>query len=255
MTFDGLISWSRDCHLVAMNKMERALLGDALTADDSRNCVEQALQALSTNSGLPDRWNLGSIVQLRRELRKIEKANSLGLPTVVTAIIVTEQFHEAVLCAFHLLQWWGTQNSSKRIDALFSEQFTKQAIERCRETASALGKFSETSEASFLLDTINGFAGFAKAVEYAREGMSVVEEILRRHHQVQSGKFDGGVAKSDWITMENGRVLRPSPIFQRMEPPFAADGKELTHPYRLEPFIHMLRENKKLSQENKRPRR
>jgi hypothetical protein len=248
MTFDELNSWSKDCHLVAMNKAERSLLGDALTADDSRNCVEQALQKLNANGVLTERWNLASMGQLRRELQRNEKANSLDLPAVVTAIILTERFHEAVLCVFQLLQWWGTHNSSKPIDSLLSEKFTKRAIVQCHDTAAAVIKFKKTHEEPSLVNAIDGFAGFAQLIELATPETNVIYEILRRHHEVQTGKFDGGIAKSDWINIDNGRVLRPSPLFQRMEQPAAADGNTLTHPYRLEPFIHMLRENRILPQ-------
>ena len=70
-----------------------------------------------------------------------------------------------------------------------------------------------------------------------------VTELLDRHHRVQSGKIDGGMPKRDWIGCDSATLLRPSPRFQRNERPAAAIGMSLTHPYRLEPFVYMLREN------------
>jgi hypothetical protein len=70
-----------------------------------------------------------------------------------------------------------------------------------------------------------------------------VTTLLDHHHRVQSGKLDGGTPKGDWIGCESTMLLRPSPRFQRNERPGHAAGMSLTHPYRLEPFVYMLREN------------
>jgi hypothetical protein len=50
--------------------------------------------------------------------------------------------------------------------------------------------------------------------------------------------------KRDWIASDSSALLRPSPRFQRNDRPNRAVGKSLTHPYRLEPFVYMLRENR-----------
>jgi hypothetical protein len=70
-----------------------------------------------------------------------------------------------------------------------------------------------------------------------------VAELLDRHHRVQSGKMDGGMPKRDWIGLDSTTLLRPSPRFQRNDRPGFAIGMSLTHPYRLEQFVYMLREN------------
>lgn len=246
MTLDDLVAWSEECHLVAADTSEREQLGDALTADDRRDCVAQALRKIDETGGLPDGWNTQSLDQLRGELRSIERSVSLGLPTVVKAIIVTEQFHEAVLAVFQVLLWWGTKHSSKPLDDLLYEQSVRQATDRCRETALWLRQFRESCDQPEIRDAIKGFASFAYAIDRATSPNLVVDEIRHRHHQVQSGKIDGGVPKRDWVSCDNGKVLRPSPRFQRKEPPSAAVGTTLTHPYRLEPFIYMLRENEVL---------
>ncbi len=246
MSFDDLVAWSEECHLVAAEKLEREQLGDALTADDRRDCMAQALRKIDETSGLPDVWNTQSLKQLCSELSNIERAVALGLPTVIETIIVTEQFHEAVLAVFQTLLWWGTQYSSKPLNDLLNEQFVQHAIDRCRETALSLRQFRETCDQKEIRDAIKGFASFAYVIDRATSPNLVVDEIRNRHHQVQSGKVDGGVPKRDWISLDNGKALRPSPRFQRKEPPSTAVGTTLTHPYRLEPFIYMLRENEVL---------
>ena len=54
--------------------------------------------------------------------------------------------------------------------------------------------------------------------------------------------------KRDWVVWDGTNVLRPAARFQRTDRPGPAAGASLTHPYRLEPFVHMLRENHVLPQ-------
>ena len=68
-------------------------------------------------------------------------------------------------------------------------------------------------------------------------------EVLKRHRRIQSGKLDGGVPKRDWILVDREKIFRPTPRYQRNDPPPKPAGKSLTHPYRLEQFIYMLNEN------------
>ena len=90
---------------------------------------------------------------------------------------------------------------------------------------------------------------FAKQIDGCITELELVEALLRRHHEVQSGKANGGIRKSDWISLGDSGLLRPSPRFQRMDPPALANGKMLTHPYRFEQFIYMLRENSLLAKD------
>jgi hypothetical protein len=243
MSLDDLVEWSGQCHLVAAGKVEREQLGDALTANDRRDFMARALQQMTDASALPETWDTESLQQLRDVLSMIEAAAHLGLPTVIDAVVVTERFHEATLAAFQILLWWGTQNANHLLDSLLAEASAQQAIERVRETALALRQFREACDRPEIREAITGLAAFAYTIDHATSPKLVVDEILHRHHQVQSGKVDGGAPKRDWISCESGKLLRPSPRFQRNEPPPLAIGRELTHPYRLEPFIYMLREN------------
>lgn len=243
MEFDDLVEWSEECHLVGAGGSERSLLGEALIANDRRDCIAIALKEMDTYSGLPEAWGTTGLEVLRDKLANIERAQSLGLPNVVDAVLVTERFHEAVLAVFQSLLWWGTQHSDKSLDDLISRTDFQEAATRCRERASSLREFRETCGLPAIRDAIQGLVSFAYTIDRATTARLIADEILHRHQKVQSGKVDGGVPKRDWLTVHNGKALRPSPRFQRKEPPAAAVGETLTHPYRLESFIHMLREN------------
>ena len=243
MPFDDLLEWADTCHLVAAGADEREQLGEALTADDRRDCISRALANMATNPGLPDSWDITTLEVLRRKLAAIPRAVDLGLTVVVDAVLATERFHEAVLAVFGTLLWWGTLKASKPVEDLIAANDFRKATARCRETAQQLRQFRESCELLHVREAINGLTGFAYGIDRAASTRLIVDEIIHRHHQVQSGKVDGGMPKRDWIAYDGAKLLRPFSRFQRKERPPAASGKSLTHPYRLEPFIYMLREN------------
>ena len=92
---------------------------------------------------------------------------------------------------------------------------------------------------------IESLITFAIWVDRSTEPAQLLQELLDWHRRVQAGKIAGGVPKREWVAREDKsrRLLRPSPRFQRSQRPAHPEGRRLTHPYRLEPFAAMLREN------------
>jgi hypothetical protein len=247
LPLQDLLKWSEECHLQAATRQERQHLGEALTADDRRECVSRALAMMQDT--IPDVWETKHLERLGKRLKTIPRAVELGLPVVIDAIVVTEQFHEAVLAIFETLLWWGTQHAGKAIADLVTDADFRKASDRCRETALALRQFRENCEIARIRDGIEGLAAFCFQVDRCQSARDVVTEIMDRHHRVQSGKLDGGMPKRDWIVWDNATLLRPAARFQRNGRPGLATGASLTHPYRLEPFVYMLRENGLLLQQ------
>src|SRR5271163_2316360 len=108
---------------------------------------------------VPDAWGTTALDRLRKVLATIPRAVELGLPIVIDAIVVTEQFHEAVLAVFETLLWWGTRNAGKPVKDLIVESDFRRAAERCRETANNLQVFHESCETLDVRDAVDGFAG------------------------------------------------------------------------------------------------
>jgi hypothetical protein len=241
LPLEDLVEWSEECHLQATTRQERQHLGEALTADDRRECVSRALAMMAAQ--IPDLWDSTHLNQLGKRLSAIPRAVELGLPVVLDAIVVTEQFHEAALAAFETLLWWGTLNAGKPVADLVADPDFRKASDRCRETARALRQFHQHCERPDVRKGIEGLVTFCFQVDRCRSERDIVAEVMDRHHRVQSGKLDGGMPKRDWIGSDNTALLRPSPRFQRNDRPTPAAGVSLTHPYRLEPFVYMLREN------------
>jgi hypothetical protein len=241
LPFDDLVSWGERCHLRAAGRHERQQLGEALTADDRRECVSRALAVMADE--IPHVWDSTHLTRLGKRLDAIPRAVELSLPVVIEAIVVTERFHEAVLAVFETLLWWGTLYAGKPVTDLVGDADFRKAYERCRETARNLRVFREDCDRRDVRSAIEGLLGFCGQVERCPSERQLVNEVMDRHHRVQSGKLDGGMPKRDWVVWDGTALLRPAPRFQRTERPAPAAGVSLTHPYRLEPFVHMLREN------------
>ena len=241
---DGLLAWGETCHLRAAVGRERQQLGDALTADDRRECVGLALGAMADES--PDVWDMRALTRLGETLATLPRAVELGLPEVVDAILVIERFHEAVLRTFETLLWWGTQHAGKPIGDLIADGDFRKASNLCRLEAQALLAFRNRCERSDVRGAIESVMGFCVQTDRCRSEQEVIAVLLDQHHKVQAGKADGGAPKRDWIGWDATALVRPSARFQRNERPALADGLSSTHPYRLEPFVFMLRENGRL---------
>lgn len=241
LPFDDLASWGESCHLRAAGRHERQRLGEALTADDRRECVSRALTVMAGE--IPDVWDTTHLARLGKRLDAIPRAVELGLPVVIEAVIITERFHEAVLGVFETLLWWGTLHAGKPVADLVGGADFRMAYDRCRETARSLRAFREECDRRDVRNATEGLAGFCGQVERCPSERQLVNEVMDRHHRVQSGKLDGGMPKRDWVVWDGAALLRPAPHFQRADRPALAEGVSLTHPYRLEPFVHMLQEN------------
>ena len=244
LEFEDLVAWSERCHLQAAGQQERKQLAEALTANDRRECITRALVMMGDQ--IPEVWNNAHLRRLGKALKAIPRAAELDMMVVVAAIDAVEQFHEAMLAVFETLLWWGTMNGGKPFADLVADADFRSAFFRCRETAQSLRDFRDGCEKLDVRNAIEGLIGFCFQVERCQSERELVAQVLDRHHKVQSGKLDGGMPKRDWIGWDGAALLRPSPRFQRNERPSPAKGASLTHPYRLEPFVYMLRENRML---------
>lgn len=237
-----LIMWGRRVNLAAANDPESLLLREALLSHGRRDCLFRAFRALENASSFPDDWDSDSVNALREAVVAQKDATALGLPDVLDAILHFERFHEAVLCVFETLLWWGTEHSSKRITELIGDIEFQRRAKRCITTANSFWAYWEQSTNKHVRAAIKEFVGFANVVRACSTARDVFDAVHARHGKIQSGKLDGGVPKREWISVKGALLDRPLPRFQRAKKPAAAKGIFLTHPYRLDPFVHMLRE-------------
>jgi hypothetical protein len=239
---NDLLGWARHCHLAAAGAIEKQLLRDLLVGQASRGCVARALLGLGRK--LPAQWNVSAWRQLKRKLATDNEASRNDLPVVIEAMCALEAFHEAALAAFETLLWWGTEFSQHTMTELAGDPQLAVAVERTRETARDLQAFFHTCECKEIRKALNNLQELAREFECCKTAGDLLDGIRKRHRKVQEGKVDGGVPKSEWLSVSQvGQVLRPAPRFQRLDRPPPPMGEVLTHPYRIEAFIEMLREN------------
>ena len=243
LSLSDLENWGAACHLAAAEQEEKRLLEDALTCDDTRNSVQQALREFQKQDELPEWWTISELQALQRILSQQKKAAELGLPTVIDGIIHLERFHEAMLAFFDSLLYWGTIKGEQPLKNLLVSNQTRSVLKAGLETASDFIDFYYECPQLRVRDSLRSVLPFAAAIAKVNSPEDLLHETLERHRQVQSGKLSGGSPKREWILMDGSRVLRPSMFYQRTEVPQEPTGKVLTHPYRLEPFVRMLTES------------
>jgi hypothetical protein len=242
MTVDQLRQWGRRVNLVAATSKEKPLLRDALVANMRRNCVYTALAELERTESLPEIWNVAAIGALRKAIAEVKAAAEVGLHDVLEAILYFERAHEAVLRLFESVLWWGTDRPGSPANALAQDADFARRADRCVATAKELVAYWEKCPRPELRSVLGDFTNFARFVASSERSKDVLDAVLRRHRDVQTGKLDYGVPKREWVTVNDDKVELPMPRFQLRKKPSVAAGRELTHAYRLEPFIHMLRE-------------
>jgi len=243
-----LENWGDACHLAAAEQEEKRLLEDALTCDDTRNSVQQALREYQKQNELPGRWDISDLKSLQRILSQQKKATELGLPTVLDGIIHLERFHEAVLAFFDSLLYWGTVKGGEPLKNLLHSKQVRAVLNECVATAENFQSFYAECPQLRVRDSLRSVMPFAATIARIKSPDDLLQETLLRHQQVQSGKLSGGSPKREWISTDGARALRPSSFYQRKEAPSEPTGERLTHPYRLEPFVQMLKETGSLRQ-------
>lgn len=245
VSLESLNKWGRSCHLGAATPKEKRLLVEALRCNDRRDRIAWSIEKYLSKNQLPEVWKVPHLQALLLILSSDETALRLTLPTTIQAIIRFEGFHEAVLNIFERVLWWGTIFSERPIAELISRNSFQEATDLARGQGNEFVCFyNDRCGATTVHRAIREFKEFSHEIARLRNPQEIVDEILRRHQRVQSGKIDGGMPKREWVTYgPGGHVIRPPLRHQLQECPPRPNGETLTHPYRMEEFVSMLNEN------------
>jgi hypothetical protein len=155
-----------------------------------------------------------------------------------------EQFYQGVLFLFERIRGAVSDESEARLSDLSGVQPVREAAQAIRKSADDLRKRLQTAR-----DVDTTTAGEVEAVlresgilmlaeEVLREPADITElmqVVLRRHGQVQSGKFDKGMPKGSWVrlTESNAHVRLTAQRYQLPPSQRPADWKDVgRHPYR-----------------------
>jgi len=91
-------------------------------------------------------------------------------------------------------------------------------------------------------DAVRDFSRAVDPVVRTRNDTELVRELIRHHERVQAGKLDASrQPKRPWVKL-HGSNAEIVPRYALDERPGKPRSAELTHPYRIEQFTHMLRD-------------
>jgi hypothetical protein len=157
-----------------------------------------------------------------------------------------EQFYQGVLFLFERIRGAASDEAEPRLAALASTEPLGEATQAIRWSAADLRRALQTardvnaSTAGQVAAVLQESGILALADDLLREPADTSElmrVVLRRHGQIQSGKFDKGVRKAPWVRLADGddRVRLTAQRYQLPPSERPAGWKEVgRHPYRTE---------------------
>ena len=230
-TKSELASWGRVAHLGAAKGRERRLLADALLEPDKHRRMQSAMLATDATASDRDTFRL---------LSKHFRVQRDPLAAVLTVASVFEDLHRELLYRFNQV----LASDSRRPVPLRSLQLRcgNGSLARLGE---ALKGALERHGTRLDYSVANAVRDFSLAVEpavRARNDRELVGELIRHHERVQAGKLDASrQPKCPWVELQ-GNKAKIAPRYALDERPGKPGSAELTHPYRIEQFTHMLRD-------------
>jgi hypothetical protein len=136
-----------------------------------------------------------------------------------------ESLYQSVVFLFNSIRAAATDAADASLNRLGASSAVKEAAVAASRNARQLQKMlasarevspSVTSEVAAVFRD-SGVASLADDVSQpSADAPSILRTLLKRHHQVQSGKFDKGVPKAAWVAMADAhdRVRLPAQRYQ-----------------------------------------
>lgn len=224
LSLDALREWGNRAHIGAFTSQEGAALGRALSggeeADHPDHVRWAALQMLTKLNPHSD-YDEGDLLRrIAIELRR-GAFDELAVPAVsMTQIAATlcmlepfEQFYQCVVFLFERMRAAASDETEASLAGLASAQPEMEAREAVRKSATdvltSLNAAREvnpatTAEVEAVFQESGILALANEVLRQATDPIELMRLILRRHAQVQSGKFDKGLPKAAWMRLADG---------------------------------------------------
>jgi hypothetical protein len=260
---DDLKAWGALASLDQITNEEAAALREGLsggieaeTDDDVRwSCLRFLKKAQLTRDD-SEEVSLKRLVDVIEETESAvdsRRAAAVCQLKVVTALIDPfEQLYQASIFLFDDIRSNATEkpagcaltlldNQKTCVEALRAAQKAHQALYRVLERAKAINEPISTSIALAMSDS--GITSLSDRISRAETPAAAAVLLLRRHQDVQSGKFDRGLQKTPWMRVEEGVARLTS---QRNELRRTAHAKSwraiVRHPYRTASTIRFIQQ-------------
>jgi hypothetical protein len=256
LSLDALKEWGRLAHVGAFTKGEGTVMAEALRggeeADHDDRVRSASLRMLATASSKPDDFDEGALLHGLAWDIQDGKFKSLDAPVTCLAQIDAilrvlepfERFYQGVTFFFEQIRGAASDEGEARLIDVANQESASEAVEAVCKSADELKKnlltasdvspttatevwtvFKESDILSFADDIL-------RAASNADELMRIV---LRRHSQVQSGRFDKGLPKGAWVRLNSSgdRVQLTAQRHQLARSERPANWKVVgRHPYR-----------------------
>lgn len=226
---DALKKWGKATRIGGEpTKVEQDILGEALRHDPVRRRMALVLCRYPARGGEND------VQRLSRVAAKLGRNND-DLQEALQVILAFEECYACSILGFERILWLCDRDGPSKLTSLQADRVIQEAarqmskgarrFERARQRADTVMKASDAGR----LDDIGRFV--AEAGETDVKGF--IEVVLRRHTEVQQGKFDRGRRKLPWVevgdddvrlTMARSRQIAAEPRHPSNVPP---------HDYRL----------------------
>ena len=226
-----LAGWGRVAHLGAASRRERRLLADALLEPDAHRRMKSAMQATDATAS-----DHGTFRLLSKHLR----AQRDPLAAVLTVAAAFEELHRELLYQFDQI----LTSDCRRPVPLKSLQLHhgNGSLVRLADTLKKVLERHDTRLDRSVAEAVREFSLAVDPAARARNNSETVRELICHHERVQAGKLDASrQPKRPWVELGGNRAVIV-PRYALDERPGKPDSAELTHPYRIEQFTHMLRD-------------
>ena len=226
-----LVNWGKAAHLGAASRRERRLLAKALLEPDEHWRMQSAMQA--TDATASDRHTF-------RLLGKHLRAQRDPLAAVITVASAFVDLHRELLYQFNQILASDCRRSVP-LKSLRLRRRTKSLAPLGDALMGSLERYGTGLDPT-VAKAVRDFSPAVDPTVRARDDMELVRKLIRHHERVQAGKLDASrQPKRPWVKLDgNDAVIEPR--YALDERPGKPGSVELTHPYRIEQFTHMLRD-------------
>jgi hypothetical protein len=255
LSLDALKRWGANAHVGSFTPEEGRVMADALRGGEETDYPDHvrwaALRMLAKLNPQPA-YEEGDLLRtLARDLRR-GRFDDLGAPancrTQIGATLHMlepfEQFYQGALFLFERIRGAASDEAEAPLADLAGAEAVREAAQAIRKSAGDLRPSLEAARgvnagtADEVAVVLQQSGILALADDVLREPVDIsalMRLILRRHKQVQSGKFDKGVQKAAWIRLIDGdnRVRLTAQRYQLAPSQQPARWSEVgRHPYR-----------------------
>jgi hypothetical protein len=221
ISVSDLERWGSEAHLGALTSLEANCLRQALRGweevgvdDHARWAMLQLLKTVGIQRNIPEHILL-RLCRSTLNDREISSKIDAVCPHTVNRIRCAlrmidpyEKLYQIVQFIFDYMRAAAAQTGTVALKQIAADEQVKNASAQAKATAMAFLKMLKSMESdenelgpahSSLLNS--GLMEFAESMCRTSNPILHCEEILKRHKNVQNGKFDGGIFKGAWIEL------------------------------------------------------